>query len=105
MFFEEKILQENILSKEHIDELYILFSTLCDSEKYSIIPSNFIQVFNTIAEKKGLTLDKDIWNGIFFQIDYDKDGQISFQDILRYIYNNIKLILVSDSRSSYNRMK
>jgi Ca2+-binding EF-hand superfamily protein len=104
MFFEEKILQENILSKEHIDELYTLFVTLCDTGKYSIIPSNFIQVFSTIAEKKGITLDKDIWNGIFFQIDYDKDGQISFQDILRYIYNNIKLILVGE-RSSYNRIK
>ena len=104
MFFEEKILQENILSKEHIDEIYILFVTLCDTGKYSIIPSNFIQVFNSISEKKGLTLDKDIWNGIFFQVDYDKDGQISFQDILRYIYLNIKLMLNCD-RSSYNRLK
>jgi Ca2+-binding EF-hand superfamily protein len=104
MFFEEKILQENILSKEHIDEIYLLFVTLCDTGKYGIIPSNFIQVFQGVAEKKGLTLDKDIWNSMFFQIDYDKDGQISFQDILRYIYSHIKLILVCD-RSSYNRMK
>jgi Ca2+-binding EF-hand superfamily protein len=104
MFFEEKILQENLLSKEHIDELYHLFVNICDTHKYNIIPLNFIQVFSNISEKKGLQIDKDIWNQIFSQIDYDKDGQISFQDILRYIYNNLKLIYLGE-KASYNRLK
>jgi hypothetical protein len=104
MFFEEKILQENILSKSHIDELYLIYVNICDIQKFTIIPSNFIEVFGGISEKKGLLLDKDIWNQIFFLVDNDKDGQISFQDMLRYIYNNIKLMAVCD-KTSFNRMK
>jgi Ca2+-binding EF-hand superfamily protein len=105
MFFEEKIISENLLSREYIDELYHLFVNLCDNQRFKIIPLDFIQIFSNISEKKGLSVDKDIWNQIFFLIDYDKDGAISFQDFLRFTYNNLKLVFseVGD-RVSYNRL-
>jgi Ca2+-binding EF-hand superfamily protein len=100
MFFEEKIISENLLSREYIDELYHLFVNLCDNQRFKIIPLDFIQTFSN----KETSVDKDIWNQIFFQIDYDKDGAISFQDFLRFTYNNLKLIFGEVDRVSYNRL-
>lgn len=106
MFIEDKIIQENILSKENIDELYHLFVNLCDSNRYSINPLNFINVFQNISEKRGVTVDKDIWNQIFFQIDNDKDGTISFQDFLRFVYFNLKIIFgKADERLNLQKIK
>jgi Ca2+-binding EF-hand superfamily protein len=105
MFIEEKIIQENLLTREHIDEIYHLFVNLCDDERFKIIPLNFINIFDNISTKKGLSLDKEIWNQIFFEIDHDKDGAISFQDFLRFIYNYLKLIFGEIcEKSSYNRL-
>lgn len=106
MFIEDKIIQENILSREHIDEIYHLFVNFCDNNRFSIIPLDFINIFHSISEKRSLNIDKEIWNQIFFQIDNDKDGSISFQDFLRFIYNNIKIIFgeIGD-RISFNKIK
>jgi Ca2+-binding EF-hand superfamily protein len=92
MLMECKIISENIIPKELIDELYNLFVTLCNDDKFKIIPSNFIDIFNNISEKRNLNVDKDIWTQIFFQIDSDKDGAISFQDFLKFIYSILKII-------------
>jgi len=106
MFIEEKILQENIMSRDHIDEIYNLFVILTENSQFKIIPLNFINVFNNISEKKSLNVDKETWTQIFTQIDYDKDGAISFQDFLRYVYNNFKIILGEASENfSLNRIK
>ena len=105
MFIEEKIIQENLLAREHIDEIYHLFVNLCDDERFKLIPLNLIQIFDNISLKKGLSLDKEIWNQIFFEIDYDKDGSINFQDFLRFIYNYLKLIFGDIcEKFSYNRL-
>ena len=93
MLMELKIISENIISREHIDELYNLFVILCHDEKFKIIPSNFIEIFQSVSDKKNLTVDNDIWTQIFFQIDSDKDGAISFQDFLKFIYSNLRIIL------------
>jgi Ca2+-binding EF-hand superfamily protein len=106
MFIEEKILQENIMSRDHIDEIYNLFVILTENSQFKIIPLNFINVFHNISEKKSLNVDKESWNQIFTQIDYDKDGAISFQDFLRYVYNNFKIILGEVTENfSFNRIK
>ena len=103
---EEQILIENIISKDHLNDIYNLFVTLCGKNEYKIIPFNFIEIFNTISEKRNLNIDKEIWNKIFCQIDFDKDGVINFQDFLRYIYYNLRVILGEiGEKSSYNKLK
>jgi Ca2+-binding EF-hand superfamily protein len=93
MLMENKIISENIIPKELIDELYNIFVTLCHDDRFKIIPSNFIEVFHNISEKRNLNIDKDIWTQIFFQIDSDMDGAISFQDFLKFMYSNLKIVL------------
>jgi Ca2+-binding EF-hand superfamily protein len=92
MYIEEKIIQENIFTKEHIDELYNLFVVLSENSRFNIIPNHFINTFQNITDKKLLNVDKEIWTQIFFQIDHDKDGGISFQDFVRFISIHLKLI-------------
>jgi Ca2+-binding EF-hand superfamily protein len=106
MFIEDKILQENIISRDHIDEIYNVFVILTENTKFKITPLNFTNVFHNVSEKQNLKLDKDEWNQIFLKIDHDKDGVISFQDFLRYIYINLKIILGETSEKySINKIK
>jgi len=102
---EEKIIRENILCREHIDEIYNLFVNLCENERFSLIPLDFINIFTAINDKNNLHIDKDFWNQIFYLIDCDKDGKINFQDFLKFIYNDFKIILGEVSESySMNRI-
>jgi Ca2+-binding EF-hand superfamily protein len=106
MLYEDKAVQENVLQKEHIDEIYNLYVVLTDNDKYTINPYNFINIFHNLSEKENLAIDKDIWNQIFFQIDHDKDGTLSFQDFIRFIYLHLKLALGECSEKiSYNKIK
>ena len=93
MYVEEKILQENILTRDHIDELYSIFVVLCDSSRFKIIPADFVKNFQKIAQSKSISVNDEIWSQYFFQIDIDGDGRINFQDFLKYITDNFKLIL------------
>lgn len=105
MYIEEKLLQENLFSKEHINELYNLFVVLSENQKFIITPFNLISIFQNISFKKQMEIDQDVWNQIFFQIDHDKDGGISFQDFIRFICLHLKLIFgeIGD-RMSFNKV-
>ena len=52
---EEKIIRENILCREHIDEIYNLFVNLCENERFSLIPLDFINIFTAINDKNNLS--------------------------------------------------
>ncbi len=107
MFMEDKIIQENLICRDHIDEIYNLYVNLCKPDKFSIIPLDFINIFTNIAEKRNINVEnKDIWNQTFFKIDSDKDGQITFQDLLTYVYNNLKIIFGQiGEKSSFYKIK
>lgn len=106
MFMEEKLLTENVITRDHIDELYTLFVNICDSTRFSMTPLDFINIFSTISEKKSLDIDKEFWNHVFFLIDHDKDGRISFQDFVKYIYGYLKIIFGEvGEKLSFNRIK
>ena len=92
MFMEDKILVENVISKEHIDELYNLYIMLSEEGSYKIIPLHFINVFTSLSAKKNLQIDKEHWTQLFSQMDSDKDGRISFQDFVKFIYSNLRVI-------------
>lgn len=89
---EDIILKENIISKGHIDEIYNLFVNICNSNDYKIKPKDFLEVFQNLSDKKSLNINKEVWSQMFLIIDQDKDGGINFQDLLKFIYNNLKLI-------------
>lgn len=93
MYVEDKILQEKIFTRDHIDEIYSIFVLLCDNKKYKLTPADFTNNLKKIAQSKQINVSEDLWNQYFLQIDYDKDGRIDFQDFLRYFIQNLKLIL------------
>lgn len=105
MLAEDKIIQENLLGREHIDEMYHLFVVLCDDNKFNINPLNFLTTFQILHDKKNFTFDKDYWNQIFMHIDNDKDGVITFQDFIRFLYFNIKIITADIDKHSIIRIK
>jgi len=105
MSIEEKIIKENLITKEHIDEIYILFVMICDNKRYSITPLNFINVFTNIAEMKNLNIEKKVWDEIFMVIDSDKDGLITFPDFIKFIYNHFKIYLNNTNKQSSEQMK
>ena len=88
MYIEEKILQEGILTKDHISEIYSIYVTLCDNTRFKILPSDFNQIFLQSSLSKDLSATQ-----YFFQIDNDGDGRINFQDFLRFIVINVKTVL------------
>jgi Ca2+-binding EF-hand superfamily protein len=105
-YIEEKIINENLLTKQHIDEIYNIFVHFCEDDKYVFSPKIFANIFQNISEKRGLKVDKDIWNQIFYQIDFDKDGSVSFQDFLKFIDLNLKLIFAeAGEKLSVNKIK
>lgn len=91
MFIEDRIMHENLLTREHIDEIYNLFTILCPSEKFYLVPLDFFNIFSNLTNKKGFTVSKDYWDSLFNIIDHDRDGQIKFQDFIRYIYFHLKI--------------
>lgn len=105
MLAEDKIIQENLLCREHIDEMYHLFVILCDDNKFNINPLNFLTIFQSIHEKKNFNFDKDYWNQMFMHIDYDKDGVITFQDFIRYLYFNLKIMSSEIEKHSQIKIK
>jgi len=105
MLAEEKIIQENLLGREHIDEMYHLFVVLCDDNKFNINPLNFLTTFQILHDKKNFSFDKDYWNQMFMHIDYDKDGVITFQDFIRFLYFNIKIVAGEIEKHSQIKIK
>ncbi len=90
---EEEILSENILSQDHITECYNLYVIACKDDKLKMIPCEFISFFNEVLAKKNIEIDPQFWDQIFYGIDTNKDGSICFQDFLKFIYKNLKIIL------------
>jgi hypothetical protein len=90
---EEEILSENIISQEHITDIYNLYVIACKDDKLKMIPSDFISFFNSVLTKKNIIIDQQSWDQIFYGIDSNKDGSICFQDFLKFLYKNIKIIL------------
>ena len=93
MYVEELILAEKILTREHIDELYCIFVSLCSNTRFKIEPKDFTETFQNIARNKSININDELWRYYFVQIDINRDGRIDFQDFLRYTYQHLKMIL------------
>ena len=93
MYVEELILAEKILTREHIDELYCIFVSLCSPTRFKIEPKDFTETFQNIARNKSININDELWRYYFVQIDINRDGRIDFQDFLRYTYQHLKMIL------------
>ena len=103
---ETQILKEQLFTKEHIDEIYILFVNICDNNRFNITPLNFIKTFNNISEKKQiLSIEKKTWDQKFMMIDSDKDGLVTFPDFIRFIYDSLKISLNCIDRRSIAQIK
>jgi hypothetical protein len=103
---EEEILGENILTQEHITDSYNLYVIACRDDKLKMIPSEFISFFNSVLTKKNMLIDQQSWDYIFYGIDSNKDGSICFQDFMKFLYKNLKIILNEiGEKISINRLR
>ena len=89
---EDEILNENILSQEHITDCYNLFVIACKDDNLKMIPSDFIEFFSNVLAKKNILIDLQFWDYTFYGIDSNRDGSICFQDFIKFIYKNLKII-------------
>ena len=88
-----EILSENLLELNHINHIYHVFALMSELHCVDISPLDFRNFLSKQNEFKNLSLDKDLVDLMFMKMDQTKDGIITFEDFLFYIYSNIKLIL------------
>jgi len=94
MYIEDLAINENFLSKYHIDEIYNVFVKYCSleenrftAERYKALTKNFYNQHGMIQKfEEGKILEK------YSLIDIDRDLTVDFQDFLKFIILNLKFL-------------
>ena len=96
MYYEQEILNQNFLSQEHIDQIYTAFVNYCPVEtnqltltRYSILSKEIYKTSQTIDE---MEISKKFNNII------SHDFSVNFQDFLKFIFLNLKMLNSDISR-------
>lgn len=103
MFAEEIALRENFIAQEHIDEVYCAFVNYCSLDSNQLILHRYNCLSKEIYQQLSNNFDESEITKKYNLIDLNHDLSVCFQDFLKFILINFKLL--SADISAYRKFE
>ena len=99
------LVENYLLSFNHIELLYDLYINICPLNSFMISRKDLIKFLSTICKENNINIDEDRFDMIYINIDNDRDGIINFNDFITFISNILKIIMGLKGNSYINKIK
>ena len=99
------LLEDYLLSFNHIELLYDLYINICPLNSFTITRKDLTNFLTTICKENEIIIDEDKFDIIYINIDNDRDGIINFNDFITFISNILKIIMGLNGNNHLNKIK